>query len=83
MACCLSEEQKEQKRINAEIERQLRKDKRDARKELKLLLLGKIQYNTVKKWLQQQLIFRGLENVHLSTHVGVGFLDKTGLVLVI
>ena len=83
MACCLSEEQKEQKRINAEIERQLRKDKRDARKELKLLLLGKIQYNTVKKWLQQQLIFRGLENVHLSTQVGVGFLDKTGLVLVI
>ena len=83
MACCLSEEQKEQKRINAEIERQLRKDKRDARKELKLLLLGKIQYNTVKKWLQQQLIFRGLENFHLSTHVGVGFLDKTGLVLVI
>ena len=45
MACCLSEEQKEQKRINAEIERQLRKDKRDARKELKLLLLGK--YNVI------------------------------------
>ena len=45
MACCLSEEQKEQKRINAEIERQLRKDKRDARKELKLLLLGK--YNMI------------------------------------
>ena len=42
MACCLSEEQKEQKRINAEIERQLRKDKRDARRELKLLLLGKL-----------------------------------------
>ena len=42
MACCLSEEQKEQKRINAEIERQLRKDKRGARKELKLLLLGNI-----------------------------------------
>ena len=40
MACCLSDEQKEQKRINAEIERQLRKDKRDARRELKLLLLG-------------------------------------------
>ena len=45
MACCLSEEQKEQKRINAEIERQLRKDKRDARKELKLLLLG--NYNVI------------------------------------
>lgn len=40
MACCLSDEAKEQKRINAEIERQLRKDKRDARRELKLLLLG-------------------------------------------
>lgn len=41
MECCLSEEAKEQKRINQEIERQLRKDKRDARRELKLLLLGK------------------------------------------
>jgi len=36
----MTEEQKEQKRINAEIERQLKKDKRDARRELKLLLLG-------------------------------------------
>ena len=51
MACCLSEEQKEQKRINAEIERQLRKDKRDARKELKLLLLGKHYFFTyLKVW---------------------------------
>ena len=40
MACCLSEEAKEQKRINQEIEKQLKKDKRDARRELKLLLLG-------------------------------------------
>lgn len=40
MACCLSEEAKEQKRINQEIEKQLRKDKREARRELKLLLLG-------------------------------------------
>lgn len=40
MACCYSEEQQEQRRINAEIERQLRKYKRDARRELKLLLLG-------------------------------------------
>ncbi|XP_025408140.1 G protein alpha q subunit isoform X6 [Sipha flava] len=40
MACCLSEEAKEQKRINQEIDRQLRRDKRDARRELKLLLLG-------------------------------------------
>ena len=51
MACCLSEEQQEQKRINAEIERQLRKDKRDARRELKLLLLGKIVVTLViKRW---------------------------------
>ena len=46
MARCLSEEQKEQKRINAEIERQLRKDKRDARRELKLLLLGEFFFQT-------------------------------------
>ncbi|KAM6034804.1 guanine nucleotide-binding protein subunit alpha-14 [Theristicus caerulescens] len=37
--CCLSSE-KESQRISAEIERQLRRDKRDARRELKLLLLG-------------------------------------------
>jgi len=36
----MSEDDKEQKRINDEIERQLRKDKSDARRELKLLLLG-------------------------------------------
>lgn len=41
MACCLSEEAKEQRRINQEIEKQLRRDKQNARKELKLLLLGK------------------------------------------
>ncbi|BFZ13579.1 hypothetical protein BsWGS_16617 [Bradybaena similaris] len=40
MACCLSDDLKEQKRINQEIEKQLRKDKSNARKELKLLLLG-------------------------------------------
>lgn len=40
MACCLSEEALEQKRINQEIEKQLRRDKKDSRRELKLLLLG-------------------------------------------
>ena len=40
LSCCLSEEQKEQNRVNAEIERQLRKDKRHALRELKLLLTG-------------------------------------------
>eukprot|EP00076_Gallus_gallus_P049600 XP_429163.2 guanine nucleotide-binding protein subunit alpha-14 isoform X3 [Gallus gallus] len=37
---CLSADEKESQRISAEIERQLRRDKRDARRELKLLLLG-------------------------------------------
>lgn len=41
MACCMSEEAKEQRRINQEIEKQLRRDKKDSRRELKLLLLGK------------------------------------------
>lgn len=45
--CCLTEEAKEQKRINDEIERQLRKDKRDQRRELKLLLLGQFCRYTV------------------------------------
>lgn len=40
LACCLSEEAREQQRINQEIEKQLKKDKKDARRELKLLLLG-------------------------------------------
>lgn len=40
MMCCLSEEQREIRRINAEIERQLKVDKKNQRRELKLLLLG-------------------------------------------
>lgn len=38
--CCLSEEAREARRINQEIEKQLKKDKKDSRRELKLLLLG-------------------------------------------
>lgn len=38
----MSEEAVEQKRINLEIEKQLRKDKRDSKRELKLLLLGSL-----------------------------------------
>ena len=41
MACCLSEEAKEQRRINQAIEKELKKDRKMARRELKLLLLGK------------------------------------------
>ena len=51
MDCCpmfMSPEDRENKRINAEIERQLRKDKRDARRELKLLLLGKQDHCSLK-----------------------------------
>ncbi|VDO97284.1 unnamed protein product [Soboliphyme baturini] len=40
MTCCTSEEAREQRRINREIEKQLQRDKRNARRELKLLLLG-------------------------------------------
>ena len=40
MACCLSEEEIEQKRVNKEIERQLRKEKRNGKEDIKLLLLG-------------------------------------------
>ena len=43
MACLKSAEQKEQDRINAEIEKQLKKDKKTSDKELKLLMLGKNQ----------------------------------------
>ncbi|KAJ8262814.1 hypothetical protein COCON_G00152710 [Conger conger] len=38
--CCLSAEDRENKRINEEIEKRLRQDKKDSRRELKLLLLG-------------------------------------------
>ncbi|XP_047228360.1 guanine nucleotide-binding protein G(q) subunit alpha-like isoform X2 [Girardinichthys multiradiatus] len=38
--CCLSPEAKEARRINAEIEKQLRRDKKDSRRQFKLLLLG-------------------------------------------
>jgi hypothetical protein len=41
MMCCLSAEAREQKQINREIEKQLRIDKKNQRRELKLLLLGK------------------------------------------
>ncbi|XP_077592834.1 guanine nucleotide-binding protein G(q) subunit alpha-like [Stigmatopora nigra] len=39
-ACCLSPQAKEARRINDEIERQLRRDKKDSKREYKLLLLG-------------------------------------------
>ena len=56
MGCCTNHEAKEQKKINDEIERQLKKDKRDQRRELKLLLLGK------------QLLIMSLIPVNLSNY---------------
>lgn len=47
--CCLSAEEKESQRISAEIERQLRRDKKDARRELKLLLLGECLRDTLPR----------------------------------
>ncbi len=44
MMCCLSAEAREQKQINREIEKQLRIDKKNQRRELKLLLLGKKKF---------------------------------------
>lgn len=40
MACFLSDEQRTQNRINREIERQLQRDRKDLKRELKLVLLG-------------------------------------------
>ena len=42
MSCFLSEEVRAQNRINKEIERQLTRDRKEANKEIKLLLLGKL-----------------------------------------
>ena len=52
MACCLSEEEIEQKRVNKEIERQLRKEKRNGKEDIKLLLLGKENLIKTSHFLQ-------------------------------
>lgn len=40
MECCMSDEKLEQYKINKQIESQIKEDKRELRKQLKLLLLG-------------------------------------------
>lgn len=40
ISCCITEEDRNRKQVHEAIERQLRKQKREARRELKLLLLG-------------------------------------------
>jgi hypothetical protein len=78
MACCLSEEQQEQKRINAEIERQLRKDKRDARRELKLLLLGRIggQKEEEEEEEEEEGEIRNMPSISLSFIREILFLNS-------
>jgi len=41
MDCCLSDQDKEEKRISREIDKKLRKDKKKGRLEFKVLVLGK------------------------------------------
>ncbi|XP_070706282.1 guanine nucleotide-binding protein subunit alpha-14-like isoform X2 [Pempheris klunzingeri] len=54
--CCLSAEEGERLRIHREIERQLRRDKRDSHRELKLLLLGESGKST---FIKQMRIIHG------------------------
>ena len=60
--CCLSAEAREQKQINREIEKQLRIDKKNQRRELKLLLLGNVQ--VVLFLINNQLLKRMWEDLH-------------------
>lgn len=82
MACCLSEEAKEQKRINQEIEKQLRKDKRDARRELKLLLLGEYAtraWDTPNYFAQYTSWCQLLPMFHCySAYIAIGFTQCIG-----
>ncbi|KAL4687687.1 hypothetical protein H8959_019815 [Pygathrix nigripes] len=57
-ACCLSEEAKEERRINDQIEQQLRRDKQVARRELKLLLL-RIGESGKSTFIKQMRIIHG------------------------
>lgn len=55
--CMLTEEEREQKRISREIERQLAQDDKKMRKEMKLLLLGKrrVQRTSLLRSAEQPL----------------------------
>lgn len=76
MACCLSEEAKEARRINDEIERQLRRDKRDARRELKLLLLGKDSSERERRGVERERDAKS--QIPLTKHTFVG---RVGLII--
>lgn len=48
MGCGMSTEEKEGKERNEQIENQLKRDKLSQRNEIKMLLLGKVSYNTLQ-----------------------------------
>ena len=77
-ACCQSDEEKEAARLNKEIERQLRKDKRDARRELKLLLLGecKLDFNPQSRIRRSRIILTSKEATRAAS---IPDLNGTGL----
>ncbi len=63
--CCVSAEERENQRINEEIEKQLRRDKKDSRRELKLLLLGEHRRaRRVTEFIQPQTGSRILSGPH-------------------
>ena len=68
MMCCLSAEAREQKQINREIEKQLRLDKKNQRRELKLLLLGKI-YKLSNSSNSLRMLFLGTGESGKSTFI--------------
>ncbi|CAM4937158.1 unnamed protein product [Rotaria socialis] len=67
MMCCLSAEAREQKQINREIEKQLRLDKKNQRRELKLLLLGNFDLEKINKL--EPLFFAGTGESGKSTFI--------------
>ncbi|CAB1318070.1 unnamed protein product [Coregonus sp. 'balchen'] len=57
--CCMSVEDSERHKIHQEIERQLRRDKKESYRELKLLLLG---YSDADKQLFTRLVYQNIVN---------------------
>ena len=55
--CCKSHEEIEAKKLNEQIERELRRHKKDSRRELKLLLLGKFMISICQIFLSGFLHF--------------------------
>lgn len=68
MSCFLSEEVRIQRRINKEIDRQLLRDKKDMKRELKLLLLGKTRYQKIDDIINRDSACLDLFNVKLCFH---------------